>query len=156
MKKFIKLVIAILISLMAGVIGSFFTFDSIEDWYQFLDKPVLNPPNWIFGPVWVLLYILMGIALYLVWRKDFSKKEVKIAIGLFSIQLVLNAFWSIIFFGLQNPFLAFLEIIVLWILILLTTNKFYLISKSAGYLLIPYIIWVSFAVYLNVSIWLLN
>jgi tryptophan-rich sensory protein len=97
MKKFIKLGVAVLVSLMAGVVGSFFTFNSIENWYQFLEKPALNPPGWVFGPVWTLLYVLMGIALFLVWKKGWKKKAVKIAMNLFFIQLALNALWSILF-----------------------------------------------------------
>jgi tryptophan-rich sensory protein len=156
MKNFIKLGIAILVSLMAGLVGSFFTGNSIENWYQFLEKPALNPPSWVFGPVWTLLYVLMGIALFLVWKKGWKKKAVKIAMNLFFIQLALNALWSILFFGLQNPLLAFVEIVILWLLIVITMEKFYHISKPAMYLLIPYLLWVSFASYLNASIWLLN
>jgi tryptophan-rich sensory protein len=155
-KDIISLIVAVGVSLLAGVIGSFFTFNSIQDWYQFLEKPALNPPNWIFGPVWTLLYILMGVALFLVWKKGWKNKKVKIAINIFFIQLTLNALWSILFFGLQNPLLAFVEIIILWILIVVTMEKFYHISKPAMYLLIPYLLWVSFASYLNASIWLLN
>ncbi len=156
MKNLIKLILAVLLSLMAGVVGSFFTFSSIEDWYQFLEKPILNPPNWVFGPVWTLLYILMGVALFLVWKKGWENKSVKLAMVLFFLQLGLNALWSILFFGFQNPFLAFVEIVILWLLIVITMENFYQISKLAMYLLIPYLLWVSFASYLNASIWLLN
>jgi tryptophan-rich sensory protein len=155
-KDIISLTIAIGISLLAGLIGSFFTFNSIQEWYRFLEKPALNPPNWVFGPIWTLLYILMGIALFLIWKKGWKNKEVKIAINIFFIQLVLNALWSILFFGLQNPLLAFVEIIILWILIVVTMAKFYQISKPAMGLLVPYLLWVSFAGYLNALIWILN
>lgn len=155
-KDVISLIVAVILSLSAGAIGSIFTFNSIQDWYQFLEKPVLNPPNWVFGPVWTLLYILMGVALFLIWKKGWKDKKVKIAINIFFIQLVLNALWSILFFGLQNPLLAFIEIVVLWISIVITMEKFYQISKPAMELLIPYLLWVSFAGYLNAFIWLLN
>jgi tryptophan-rich sensory protein len=155
-KDIISLIVAVSLSLLAGIIGSFFTFNSIQEWYQFLEKPALNPPNWVFGPVWTSLYILMGVALFLVWKKGWKDKKVKIAINIFLIQLVLNALWSILFFGLQNPLLAFMEIVILWILIVVTMEKFYQISKPAMGLLIPYLLWVSFAGYLNASIWLLN
>jgi tryptophan-rich sensory protein len=155
-KDIISLIVAVSLSLLAGIIGSFFTFNSIQEWYQFLEKPALNPPNWVFGPVWTSLYILMGVALFLVWKKGWKDKKVKIAINIFLIQLVLNALWSILFFGLQNPLLAFMEIVILWILIVVTMEKFYHISKPAMGLLIPYLLWVSFAGYLNASIWLLN
>ena len=156
LKNIFGLIIAIGLSLLAGAIGSFFTFNSIQYWYQFLEKPALNPPGWVFGPVWTLLYVLIGIALFLVWKKGWKKKAVKIAMNLFFIQLGLNALWSILFFGLQNPLLAFVEIVILWLLIVITMEKFYHISKPAMWLLIPYLLWVSFASYLNASIWLLN
>ncbi|MFO7807373.1 MAG: TspO/MBR family protein [Candidatus Moraniibacteriota bacterium] len=156
MKNFLKLVIAVGVSLAAGFIGSFFTVSSVENWYVFLNKPVLNPPSWLFGPVWTLLYVLMGIAAFLVWKKDWRRKEVKIALTLFAVQLILNSAWSIIFFGLQNPFAALLEIILLWVFILVTAILFYRISRPASYLFVPYIAWVSFAIYLNWSIWALN
>ena len=147
---------SILVSLGAGFIGSFFTVDSISTWYVTLNKPFFNPPNFLFGPVWTVLYVLMGIALYLVWSKGFKSKESKIAIWLFVIQLVLNTLWSIIFFGLENPLWAFVEIVFLWVAILLTMIYFWKISKPATYLLVPYILWVSFAAVLNFSIYYLN
>ncbi|MFW5885185.1 MAG: TspO/MBR family protein [Patescibacteria group bacterium] len=156
MKNFLKLVISIGVSLSAGFIGSFFTASAIENWYSFLEKPLLNPPNWIFAPVWTLLYILMGVAAFLVWKKSGQKAGIGKALVFFGVQLVFNSAWSIIFFGLQNPFWALLEILVLWILILFTIILFYRVSKSAAFLLIPYILWVSFAIYLNYSIWVLN
>ncbi|MEX1015000.1 MAG: TspO/MBR family protein [Candidatus Paceibacterota bacterium] len=155
-KDFFKLILSILVTLSAGFIGSMFTITSINSWYADLIKPELNPPNWVFGPVWTTLYVLMGIAAFLVWKKDWHKKEVKHAICIFSVQLLLNATWSIIFFGLQSPGLALINIVILWFMILWTIILFYKISKPAMYLLIPYILWVTFASYLNLSIWILN
>lgn len=156
LNNFSKLVIAIVISELAGIIGSVFTTPSIPTWYAGLAKPALNPPAWVFGPVWTTLYFLMGIAAFLVWKKGLERKDVKIALSLFGGQLVLNTLWSIIFFGLHNPFWAFIEIIVLWLAILWTILAFYKISRPAACLLLPYILWVSFAGYLNYSIWVLN
>lgn len=143
------LVLSIGLCLGAGILGSFFTFSAIPEWYSTLNKPFFSPPNWIFGPVWTALYILMGISLYLIWQK----KKVPLV---FWIQLILNAVWSIIFFRLKNPGLAFIDIVVLWIAIILTIKYFYPISKLAGYLLIPYLLWVSFAAILNYAILILN
>jgi len=156
LNNFFKLVIAIIVSQLAGVIGSVFTISSIPTWYATLQKPSFSPPNWIFGPAWTTLYFLMGVAAFLVWRHGFEKKEVRRALTIFGGQLVLNALWSIIFFGLHNPFWAFIEIIVLWLAILWTIFAFYKISRATAYLLLPYILWVSFAAYLNYSIWILN
>jgi len=153
MNKWIKLIVSILICQIAGIIGSIFTTPSITTWYADLQQPAFSPPNWVFGPVWITLYTLMGISLYLVWNK---KNNVKIPLTLFFIQLILNSIWSIIFFGLQNSFYALIEIIILWIAILLTIISFYKISKKASLLLIPYIIWVTLAAILNYYIWVLN
>jgi len=155
-KNVFKLVIAIFICQLAGAIGSIFTVSAIAGWYSGLAKPALNPPNWLFGPAWITLYTLMGIAAFLVWKKGLDKKEIKTALEIFILQLLLNAIWSVIFFGWQNPAWAFANIILLWLAILWTIMVFYKISKPAVYLLLPYIIWVSFAAYLNYSIWLLN
>ena len=155
-KNLPKLLAAIVVSELAGGIGSIFTMKSIAGWYATLIKPEFSPPNWIFGPVWTTLYALMGIAAFLVWRKGFDRKDVKIALGIFLGQLVLNTLWSIIFFGLQSPAGAFAEIIFLWLTILATIIAFARISKPAAWLLVPYIFWVSFAAYLNYSIWILN
>ena len=156
MNKYIKLIIAIALPLAAGAIGSSATFTGIDSWYTTLNKPSFNPPNWIFGPVWTTLYILMGISLYLIWQKGLKKEFIKNSFILFIVNLILNSFWSIAFFGLENPGLAFLVIIVLWIVILTLILRFYKINKLASYLLIPYILWVSFASVLNFSIWQLN
>lgn len=161
LNNFLKLIIAIAISEMAGVIGAIFTTPSISGWYAGLAKPALNPPAWIFGPVWTMLFAFMGIAAFLVWSSyaeapEDKKKGIKIALALFGIQLALNTFWSIIFFGLRSPRAAFVEIIFLWLAILATIIAFSKISRQAAYLLLPYILWVSFAAYLNYSVWMLN
>lgn len=146
----------ILLAEGAGIIGSFFTTPAIGSWYAFLAKPELAPPNWVFGPVWTTLFLLMGIAAFLVWRARADKKKVRIALGVFVLQLALNTLWSIIFFGLRNPGAAFIEIILLWASIAATIFLFARVSKPAALLLLPYIAWVSFASYLNYMIWLLN
>jgi translocator protein len=154
MRKPHYLLFAILICLLAGFIGSIFTMSSIMSWYSRLEKPYFNPPNYVFGPVWTVLYILMGIALYLVWaKKDADKQAANIA---FFTQLTLNVIWSILFFGMQSPLFAFLEIILLWTAIVATIVEFYRISKAAAVLMMPYLLWVSFAAVLNISIYLLN
>ena len=135
---------------------SFFTVSSIPDWYSALRKSSLNPPDWVFGPVWTVLFLLMGISLYLVWDKGLKEKNVKRGLVFFGVQLSLNTLWSIIFFGLKSPTLAFIEIFILWIAILFTIIEFYRISKPAAYLLVPYFMWVSFAIFLNYSIVVLN
>ncbi len=144
-----KLILSIGLCLGAGILGSFFTVSAIPTWYQTLNKPSFSPPNWIFGSVWTILYFLMGISLYLVWTK-------RTVPTVFWIQLILNALWSIIFFGMRNPTLALVDIVALWIAIVLTIKSFYRINKLAGKLLIPYLLWVSFATILNLSIVLLN
>ncbi|MFZ1987651.1 MAG: TspO/MBR family protein [Minisyncoccia bacterium] len=152
-----KLTVAIVISELAGIIGSVFTTPSIAGWYATLVKPALNPPAWVFGPVWTTLFALMGIAAFLVWEKGLGHRDVKIALGIFAGQLVLNTLWSIIFFGLHSPGGALVEIVfLLWLAILATIIAFYKISRPAAWLLVPYIAWVSFAAYLNFTIWLLN
>jgi tryptophan-rich sensory protein len=141
---------------LAGIIGSVFTASSVSTWYTALQKPSLNPPSWVFGPVWTTLFVLMGIAAYLIYENGFKKKNVRIALSVFAVQLVLNTLWSILFFGLQNPGLALVEIAFLWLSILSCIVLFYKINKTAAYLLIPYIVWVSFASYLNYTLWILN
>ncbi len=148
-KKIPLFILSISLCLGAGIMGSFFTVSAIPDWYATLNKPFFSPPNWIFGPVWTILYILMGYSLYLVWVKH------KVP-TVFWVQLILNAAWSIIFFGIKNPVLALVDITALWIAIVLTIKTFYKINKVAGNLLIPYLLWVSFAAFLNYNIWILN
>lgn len=152
----LKLFISIIICQSAGFIGSIFTTPSIPTWYTFLKKPSFTPPSWLFGPVWITLYILMGISAFLIWKRDFDTEGVKLALGIFAFQLIFNTLWSIIFFGYQSIFGGLIVIIVLWILILLSIIFFLKISIVAGVLLIPYLFWVSFASLLNFSIYKLN
>lgn len=151
-----KLLAAIVICQSAGVVGSLFTYSSIPTWYAELEKPFFSPPNWLFAPVWIALYTLMGIAAYIVWQKGTGKRNVRNAMYLFGAQLALNALWSILFFGMRSLLYSFVEIVLLWILIVATTIQFYNISKKAAMLMIPYILWVSFAALLNFSILMLN
>lgn len=151
--NFFKLIITITVSELAGIIGSVFTASAISNWYVGLIKPAFSPPAWIFGPVWVILYFLMGVAAFLIWKKGMDRKDVKIAMGIFIGQLILNTLWSVIFFGLRSPGLALIEIVFLWLAILATICSFRGISKPAAWLLTPYILWVTFAIYLNYSIW---
>lgn len=157
---FLKIAAAILVCLFVGIIGSAFTKTSEGSWYAGLNRPAFSPPNWLFGPVWTTLYILMGISLYLVWsnkaKSESQKKAKKNAICIFFVQLILNTLWSILFFGLENPLFAFIEIIFLWAAIMLTIVRFEKISRWAAYLLVPYILWVSFASILNFAYVLLN
>lgn len=154
--KIFKLIIAIVVCELAGVIGSIFTTPSIANWYATLAKPEFAPPNWVFAPVWTALFALMGIAVFLVWEKGFEIKSVRIALSIFISQLILNILWSVIFFGLHSPQAAFFEIILLWFVILAAIVIFYKISKPAAWLLTPYILWVTLASYLNYMIWILN
>lgn len=152
----VKVILAIVVSELAGVIGSVFTMPSITGWYAGLTKPAFSPPNWIFGPVWTTLYALMGIAAFLIWRNGLEQRKVKIALGLFIGQLMLNVLWSIVFFGLHSLGGAFVEILFLWLAILATIIVSAKISKPAAWLLVPYILCVSFAMCLNYSISVLN
>ncbi|HQD25545.1 MULTISPECIES: TspO/MBR family protein [Methanoculleus] len=154
--RFVQLLVAIGVCLIAALIGSLFTTPAVPTWYAGLAKPDLNPPAWVFGPVWTVLYILMGIALYLVWSKGWSKKGVKVAMAIFAVQLVLNVLWSYLFFGLQAPLFALIEIVLLWVAILMTVAAFYRVSVPAAVLLIPYLIWVTFATYLTYGVYILN
>lgn len=156
MNNSIKLIIAIAIPVAVGAISGFFTATGVESWYQTINKPSWNPPSWIFGPVWTTLYVMMGIALFLVWKSDSSDILKKTAIALFAIQLILNFFWSFIFFNQHQIGWALVEIIAMWIFILLTIFAFGNVSKLAAWLLVPYISWVSFATILNYTIWKLN
>jgi benzodiazapine receptor len=152
----LKLVLSILICQSAGLIGAVFTSASISTWYVTLNKPFFTPPNWLFAPVWLTLYTLMGVAAFLVWQHGFQDPQVKRAVSIFGVQLILNALWSGAFFGLQSPLAGFIVIVVLWIAILATILKFFAISKTAGLLLIPYILWVSLAAALNGALVILN
>jgi tryptophan-rich sensory protein len=152
----LKLIISIIICQLAGLIGYFFTRPAIPTWYASLRKPFFTPPDWVFGPAWIILYILMGIAASLVWQNRLDPQKTRNALTLFGFQLVLNAFWSFVFFGLKSPLAGLIEIAILAAAILLTIQKFLGVSRTAGILLIPYFIWVAFASGLNLSIWYLN
>lgn len=155
MNKWIKLIACILICQLAGIIGSLFTISSITSWYAKLYKPTFIPPDWLFGPVWLILYTLMGISLYLIWNEK-SKSKIKIPLTLFFIQLVLNVLWSIMFFGFQLIFYGLVEIIIMWVYIAQTMFSFYRISRKASLILVPYIAWVTIATLLNYFVWILN
>lgn len=148
-KNISRLIAALVLPQLAGLIGSAFTFPAISGWYRYLLKPSFSPPNWVFGPVWTLLYLLMGLSWYLAWKKGAPK-------SLFVFQLVLNSLWSILFFGLRNPGLAFGEMILLWLAIVASMVQFSRYRRLSGWLLLPYLLWVSFASYLNWAIWQLN
>lgn len=152
--KKLRFLISIAVCQLAGLIGSVFTISSIPGWYAALQKPSFSPPNWVFAPVWVTLYFLMGVSLYLIWKSGLRKNRK--AISAFAVQLLLNVIWSITFFGLHSLPFSFVIIIFLWFAIFLTIAKFHEIDKRAAYLLIPYILWVSFASVLNFYIWMLN
>lgn len=155
-KDLFKLILSLIICQLAGFVGSLFTSPAIPTWYANLKKPAFTPPNWVFSPVWISLFVLMGISLFLLWQKTLRERRVRVAIFWFAIQLGLNILWSVIFFGLKSPFFAFIEIVFLWIAILLTILKSFKVSRLAEALLIPYILWVSFAAILNFSLFLLN
>ncbi len=153
-KNITLLIISLLIPQLAGIIGSLFTVKNIPTWYASLNKPFFSPPNWIFAPVWVTLFIFMGVSLYLVLVKQ--KKIFDFPVKIFLVHLAVNTLWSIVFFGMREPGLAFVVIIALWFLIYYIIKIFYKIDKVASYLLIPYLAWVSFASILNFSVWILN
>ncbi|WP_413999513.1 TspO/MBR family protein [Flavobacterium sp. W1B] len=157
MNKITRILTVVVTCLVIGYFSGVETRSSIETWYPTLIKPSFNPPNWVFAPVWSMLYIMMGVAAGLVWdRMDSDKETVKRALLIFAIQLALNALWSYLFFGLHNPMLAGIEIVLLWLMIYETYAHFSKINKVAGYLILPYLAWVSFAAVLNASIWFLN
>jgi len=152
----LPLLAAILICLAAGFFGSIVTMPAITTWYAGLIKPSFSPPNWLFAPVWTLLYMLMGIAAFLVYKKGFNKPEVRNALYLFALQLLLNVLWSFLFFGMHSPLYGLIGVVFLWLSIAATLILFYRISKPAGLLFIPYLAWVSVASMLNLFIWMLN
>jgi tryptophan-rich sensory protein len=157
MNKIIKLFVSIIVCQLAGVIGSIFTASSVKTWYTTINKPSFTPPSWLIGPVWLFLFILMGVSLFLVWsHPSTAPKDRKRALIIFGTQLALNAFWSYAFFSLESPLFGFIVILILWITIFMTIIRFLKISELAGWLLIPYILWVSFASVLNFAILLLN
>jgi benzodiazapine receptor len=151
-----KLGVSIVVCQIAGLIGYIFTRPAIPTWYASLRKPFFTPPDWIFGPVWIIMYILMGIAASLVWQRRLGQKQKWNALILFSGQLVLNALWPFLFFGLKSPLAGLIGIVLLALAILLTIQRFLEVSRTAGILLIPYFLWVSFSSGLNLSIYALN
>lgn len=155
MKNFFKLISLIFICLLPGIIGGFFTANNLYPWFSLLTKPSFNPPNWIFSPIWVTLYTLMGISLFLILKSENSREKTQ-GVVFFGVQLILNSLWSIVFFGLHKILLAFIVIIFLMLFIILSILKFHRVSKPAAYILIPYLLWVSFALVLNLSLYQLN
>lgn len=155
-KEIIRLIVSIVIVFLAGAVGTVSTLKEITTWYTSLVKPSWTPPNWAFGPVWTTLYVLIGISLYLVWREGLNRKDVRIALVVFAVQLILNMVWSLVFFGTHNIFGGLVLVILLWISILANIIVFYRISRPAGVILIPYLIWVTIASYLNYSVFVLN
>jgi len=152
----LKFIASIALCYLVAFLGSVFTFSSIPTWYAQLNKPFFNPPNWIFGPVWTVLYFLMAVSLYIIWNKNLENKKQDKAIKIFIFQLTLNLLWSLVFFGLHQPLLGLITIIILWFSIFITIKYFYKLSKPSGYLLVPYILWVSFASVLNFAIVVVN
>lgn len=155
-QNILKLFLSILICQGAGLVGSFAVRATEDTWYSTIKKPSSTPPNWVFGPVWIVMYGLMGVALYLVWVSQSGLGNKNIAIVAFMIHLILNVLWSFLFFYFKNPFLALIEIILLWAMILICVIVFFPLSQWAGILMIPYLLWVTFASGLNFSIWHMN
>ena len=151
-----KLFISLAITLLVGAVAAWFTTAGVNGWYAVANKPSFNPPNWVFAPVWSALYIMMGVALWLVWKNDAAKAGKRTALIFFAIQLLLNFAWSFIFFYAHQPGWAFAEILLMWVSIMLTIIWFGKVSPAAAWLLVPYIWWVSFASLLNFYIWKLN
>lgn len=156
MKNTWKFIVSVIGCELVGILGTPFTISAIPAWYATLNKPFFAPPNWLFGPAWTLLYFLMGVAFYLIWKQGWQKKKNKIAGKYFLAQLALNFIWSPIFFGLRAPLLGLIVIVAMWTMIVITMKKFYPLSKPAFYLLVPYLLWVSFATLLNGAIVVLN
>ncbi len=154
--KIFKLLASIALCQLAGVLGSFFTIPAIPNWYAKLNKPFFSPPNWLFSPVWIGLYTLMGISLFIIWNTTENRPQFKKGLVFFFMQLVLNPFWSMFFFGLRSPLAGLIEMIFLWSAIVVTIFYFIKLSRWAGMLLLPYLAWVSFAFILNFSLWILN
>ena len=154
--EILKIIGCMAICELAGLVGSLATMRSLPTWYASLHKPSFSPPGWIFGPVWTVLYLLMGIALYLVLRKGFSTPGIKTAIIVFAIQLIINTVWSFLFFGAESTLLGLIDVVLLWAAIIVTIGAFADVSKPAALLLVPYILWVSFAAVLNFYLWRLN
>ncbi|HUV64711.1 MAG TPA: TspO/MBR family protein [Sedimentisphaerales bacterium] len=156
MAKIGRLICSVSACLLTGFLGSYATRDSITTWYAELSRPSFTPPGWTFGVVWPVLYVMMGISAFLIWNVGIDRPQVKVALGVFALQLILNGLWTPIFFGQHLIGLALVEIIMMWAAILLTILVFWRVSKPAALLLLPYIFWVSFAVVLNASLFLSN
>ena len=156
MKNFWRFLLAIALPLIVGAIGGFFTSSSVKTWFPTLIKPSFNPPAWLFAPVWTILYILMGISFFLVWTKAAESRKKTIGLSFYFAQLFFNFCWSFLFFYARQPGWALVDILVLWILIALTMFWFAKLYKPAAWLLVPYLLWVSFATALNFAIWQLN
>jgi len=154
--EIIKLVVSIAICQLAGFIGSIFTRVSVSTWYTTIKKPSFTPPNWLFAPVWTTLFVLVGVSAFFVWRVGLDDRRVRIGLSIFAVQLILNILWSAAFFGSRSPLAGLIVIAILWMAILLTILNFFKVSVVAGILLIPYIVWVSFAAVLNAAIYTLN
>lgn len=152
----VKLVLSIVLCEAVGLLGTPFTISAIPSWYQYLNKPFFSPPNSIFGPVWTILYFLMGVSLYLILTTKTNPAKRKYALTIFGVQLIINFLWSLLFFGLKSPELGFINIVALWAAIVLTIRVFYTVYRPAAYILIPYLLWVSYATILNTAIVLLN
>lgn len=155
-KRIIYIAISVAVCLLIGFLSGFATQSSVNEWYAALNKPSFTPPNELFAPVWTVLYVLMGVAAGVVWSKGYHHIWVKTALYHFVFQLLFNALWSIVFFGLKNPLLALLVILVLLTLIMLTIKWFKVVSKPAAILMVPYLLWVCFAAVLNYKVWELN
>ena len=155
-KKVLRFIISIIICQSAGIFGSLFTFEAVPDWYITLEKPFFAPPNWIFGPVWIILYFLMGVSLYIVWKDELKSKTRNVFFVVFAIQLILNALWSFLFFGLKSPLLGLVDILILNALVVVTIFYAKRVSKYAAMLLIPYMVWIIIASVLNYAIMVLN
>jgi tryptophan-rich sensory protein len=151
--QWVVLALLLLLCLGVGALGGFATSSAIESWYRTIAKPSWTPPDWLFGPVWTLLYIMMAVAAWLVWK---TKDRIGPAMALFAVQLALNLAWSFLFFGARSPGLAFIELVMLWVAVLLTMLAFFGRSTAAGLLFVPYLAWVSFAGALNLAIWAMN
>jgi tryptophan-rich sensory protein len=154
--NWIRLLACLTVCQLAGLAGSVFTRQAVPAWYNGLQKPSFTPPNWLFGPAWISLYLLMAVAAYLVWQKGWSAAGVRTALAVFLLQLLLNALWSPVFFGLRSPLGGMIVIACLWLAIVLTMVLFRRLSPAAALLLAPYLLWVSYASALNVSIFMLN
>jgi len=155
-KKVLRFIISIIICQSAGIFGSLFTFEAVPDWYITLEKPFFAPANWIFGPVWIILYFLMGVSLYIVWKDELKSKTRNVFFVVFGIQLILNALWSLLFFGLKSPLLGLIDILILDVMLVVTIFYAKRVSKYAAMLLIPYMVWIIIASVLNYAIMVLN